>query len=88
MGRGPEHFVRNGADETLRYNGHEVHADIVETTSSFQTEIKTAFELHKLVAERVRSAAQQGGFPLVLSGNCNTSVGTMMGLDPYELGII
>ena len=88
MGRGPEHFVRNGVDETLRYDGHEVHTDIVEVTSSFRTEIKTAFELHKLVAERVRSAAQQGRFPLVLSGNCNTSVGTITGLDPYELGII
>jgi arginase len=88
MGRGPEHFVRNGVDETLRYDGHEVHTDIVEVTSFFRTEIKTAFELHKLVAERVRSAAQQGRFPLVLSGNCNTSVGTITGLDPYELGII
>ncbi len=88
MGRGPEHFVRNGVDETLRHNGHEVHTDVVEATSSFRTEIKTAFELHKLVAERVRSTAQQGAFPLVLSGNRNTSVGTMTGLDPYELGII
>ena len=88
MGRGPEHFVRNGVDETLRHNGHEVHTDVVGAASSFRTEIKTAFELHKLVAERVRSAAQQGAFPLVLSGNCNTSVGTMTGLDPYELGII
>ncbi len=88
MGRGPEHFVRNGVDETLRRSGHEVHTEIVEATSSFRTEIKTAFELHKLVAERVRSAARRGSFPLVLSGNCNTSVGTMTGLDPHELGII
>jgi arginase len=88
MGRGPEHFVRNGVDETLRYNGHEVHTDIVEATSSFRTEITTAFELHKLVAERVRTAAPRGTFPLVLSGNCNTSVGIIAGLDPRKLGII
>src|SRR3712207_900590 len=88
MGRGPEHFVRNGLDETLRHNDHEVHTEMVEVTSTFRTEIKTAFELHLLVAERVRTAAQQGRFPLVLSGNCNTSVGTIMGLDPHELGII
>jgi arginase len=88
MGRGPEHFVRNGVEETLRQSGNEVHTDTVEATGSFRTEIKTAFELHKLVAERVRSAAQRGCFPLVLSGNCNTSLGTIAGLDPYELGII
>ena len=35
MGRGPEHFVLNGVDETLRRNGHEVYADTVEATSSF-----------------------------------------------------
>jgi arginase len=88
MGRGPEHFVRRGVDEALRHNGHEIQTEIVEATSSFRTEIKSAFELHGLVAERVRTAAQQGRFPLVLSGNCNTSVGTMMGLDPHALGII
>ena len=50
MGRGPEHLVRNGVDEALRYTGHEVHTDKVEDTRTFRTEIKTAFELHKLVA--------------------------------------
>jgi arginase len=88
MGRGPEHFVRNGVDEMLRGNGHTVQTDLIEAPGSFQTEIKTAFELHKLVAERVRVAAQHARFPLVLSGNCNISVGTVAGLDPRELGIV
>jgi arginase len=88
MGSGPEHFIRNGVDEALRGSGHEVRTDIVEAVSSFRTEIKTAFELHKLVAERVRTASQRGNFPLVLSGNCNTSLGTITGIDPRDLGII
>jgi arginase len=88
MGRGPEHFVRNGVDEILRGNGHTVHTDLIEASDAFRTEIKTAFELHKLVAERVRTAAQHARFPLVLSGNCNISVGTVAGLDPRELGIV
>jgi arginase len=88
MGRGPEHFVRNGVDEMLRGNGHTVQTDLIEAPGGFQTEIKTAFELHKLVAERVRTAAQHARFPLVLSGNCNISVGTVAGLDPHELGIV
>jgi arginase len=88
MGRGPEHFVRSSVDKMLQGNGHTVHTDLVEAPSAFQTEIKTAFELHKLVAERVRTAAQRACFPLVLSGNCNISVGTVAGLDPRELGIV
>ena len=88
MGGGPEHFVRNGLGEALRGNGHEVYLEVVNATGPFKAEIGTAFELHKLVADRVRVAVEQGRFPLVLSGNCNTSVGTITGLAPQELGII
>lgn len=88
MGRGPEHFVRNGVGEALRGNGHEVCLEVVNATGPFKAEIGTAFELHKLVADRVRVAVEQGRFPLILSGNCNTSVGTITGLAPQELGII
>lgn len=31
---------------------------------------------------------EQGSFPLVLSGNCNASVGTIAGLGPDEVGIV
>jgi arginase len=88
MGRGPERIVNGGVGETLRGNGHTVHTDLVEAPSAFRTEIKTAFELHKRVAARVQAATQQACFPLVLSGNCNVSVGTLAGLDPRELGIV
>ncbi len=88
MGRGPEHFVGNGLGEALRGKGHEVHTEVVDATGPFRAEIVTAFELHRLVADRVQSAVEQGGFPLVLSGNCNTSVGTIAGLKPYDLGIV
>lgn len=88
MGSGPEHFVRNGLGEALRGNGHEVYFEVVDATGPFKAEIGTAFELHKLVADRVRDAVEQGRFPLILSGNCNTSVGTITGLVPQELGVI
>jgi arginase len=88
MGSGPEHFVRNGVGEALRGNGHEVYFEVVDATGPFKAEIGTAFELHKLVADRVRDAVEQGRFPLILSGNCNTSVGTITGLVPQELGVI
>jgi arginase len=88
MGGGPEHFVRNGVGEALRGNGHEVYLEVVDATGPFMAEIGTAFELYKLVADRVRDAVEQGRFPLMLSGNCNTSVGTITGLLPQELGII
>ena len=49
----------------------------------------TAFELHGLVSGRVRQAIAEGGFPLVLSGNCNTAaIGAIAGAGPEDLGIV
>jgi arginase len=46
------------------------------------TEIRTGFELVRRLATAVRSARTAGDFPLVLSGNCNTAMGTLSGLTP------
>jgi arginase len=51
-------------------------------------EVATAFELDGLLAGEVRTAVEAGEFPLVLSGNCNTSVGTLSGVGTEGLGVI
>lgn len=88
MGGGPVHFVRKGIVEVLRAGGYDVSLDCVEAQSPFRAEIKTAFELYGVLSGRVRSARDGGGFPLVLSGNCNSSLGTVAGVGPSQLGII
>jgi arginase len=89
MGRGPEHLVYNGLPERLHACGHEVRAEVIEVEEAFTAEIATAFALHRLVAGRVRAADEEGEFPLVLSGNCNTSsVGTLAGLGRRGIGVI
>lgn len=88
MGGGPEHFVQNGIEQVLRGEGHEVYVDCVEAQSPFRAEIKTAFELYRTLAGRVRAARDNGIFPLVLSGNCNSSLGTLAGIGSTQLGII
>src|SRR5262249_23679372 len=45
-------------------------------------EIRSAFELTRRLATAVRSARSAGHFPLVLSGNCNTALGTLSGITP------
>lgn len=88
MGGGPEHFVRNGVEQILRDCGFDVYLECVEAQSPFRAEIKTAFELHRTLAGRVNSAYAGGVFPLVLSGNCNSSLGTVAGIGSDQLGII
>ena len=88
MGYGPEYFVQQGVDQALRAHGWTVAVEIIEAQRPFRAEIYTAFELCQQIAQRVRTAKEQEALPLVLSGNCNSSLGTLAGLDPHHLGII
>jgi arginase len=76
----------------LAATGSEVRSEVLEVTSPFRAEIATAFELFGMVAERVHEAAGVGVFPLVLSGNCNATVGVVAGLagafPDEEVGIV
>jgi Arginase family len=83
-GAGPEHLLRAGLPAHLQRQGHVVTAiHIVEDDPAYPpAEIRTAFELARRLATAVRSARTAGHFPLVLSGNCNTAVGTLSGLTP------
>jgi arginase len=88
MGSGPEYFGQSGVDQVLRRDGHDVQMEAVEAKDSFRAEIKTSFELYRLLAERVRAARGEGRFPLVLSGNCGSAIGTVAGLGSDRLGVI
>src|ERR1044072_7120321 len=88
MGAGPEHFINNGVASFLHDRGYDVHLDSIEADASFPTEIKTAFELNRLLAECVRACVVNNRFPLVLSGNCNSSLGTLAVINVIDTGII
>jgi arginase len=92
MGRGPEHLLSNGLEDALAVNRREVRSEVLEAPYPFRAEIATAFELFGEVAHGVREAAGSGAFPLVLSGNCNATVGAVAGLagafPDEEVGIV
>ncbi len=83
MGNGP---LLLAADEHLRAGieraGWVVRAEEVEPTDESRPEIARVIELNRRLAARVRSAVEDGAFPLVLAGNCNSSLGTIAGLSP------
>lgn len=80
MGCGPIHLVEQGALDLLRRIDPDVRLVPIESNSILPTEIGTAFELHRALAEAVAAAARNGSWPLVLAGNCNSAVGTVSGL--------
>ena len=61
---------------------------IAEAQGSFRAEIQTAFELYRQLAERVCAARREGRFPLVLSDNCGSGIGTVAGVGTARLGVI
>jgi arginase len=94
MGRGPLHAREHGAIDRLRTAGHDVSESIIADATSFPTEIGTSFALHRALAERVSATVANGDFPLILAGNCGSSLGTVSGVraavpnDAADLGVI
>lgn len=87
MGAGPERLAAAGLIPRLEALGHTVASSVVEPERDDPAEIRTAFELMRAVARRVRAAVAGGRFPLVLSGNCSTASGTLAGLTPASRAV-
>ena len=88
MGRGPLHLVDHGAADQIRELGIEVENTVIEPDDPFYREISTTFELLNAIARHTQSASAEGSFPLILAGNCNSTVGAISGLRSRKLGLI
>jgi arginase len=88
MGRGPGALLAAGAEDRLRAAGHAVEAERLSCPAPFPTEVATAFRVSRALAERVRAAAWQSRFPLVLAGNCISCVGVLAALGTADMGIV
>jgi arginase len=89
MGAGPDHLMKGGLSEMLRSAERpSLWFSHVLPEVDPPAEVATAFELDRLVAEQVHEAEADDQFPLVLSGNCNTAVGTIAGLGAPDFGVV
>lgn len=89
MGGGPEHLAENGLTDALEADGLNVALRVAELEGDdLRAEVSAAFELDGLISREVRSGVEEGEFPLVLSGNCNSCVGTLAGAGRENLGVV
>ena len=88
QGCGPDHFINQGLGKLLESDGHQVKITGIDVKSQFTAEIGTAFELNRLLSVEVKTAIGSGLFPVVLSGNCNSCLGTIAGINSDQLGVI
>jgi arginase len=81
LGAGPEHLVAAGLPAALGLAGHAVSVETIEPAAKgWCAEIGTAFALARALADRVRAARAARRVPVVLAGNCMSSVGVVGGL--------
>ena len=80
MGNGPKRLLEWGLGERLESNGHTVRTTRVESDVKASSEIGVSFDLHAGVSRAVSAACSSWSFPLVLSGNCSSALGTIAGL--------
>jgi arginase len=59
----------------------------VDAVDESDAEVARVVELMRRLAARVREAVDEGAFPLVLAGNCNSSVGTVAGAGADDLAV-
>ncbi len=88
MGLGPARFVEAGAERELACGGHTVRVEEVWLEGEASDEIGAVFELNRRLASAVREAVAQGAFPLVLAGNCSSSLGTLAGVGAPAMGVV
>ena len=88
QGLGPDRFFSHGIDQVLESDGHRVEIARIDSQSDFTIEIMTAFELNRLLAGEVHRSITEDVFPVVLSGNCNSCLGTIAGIGPQNLGVV
>ena len=79
-GQGPDAIVTGGLVEELTLHGHDVVTqDIGEVGATPGREITTGFAVATAVAQKAGEAVKDGRFPIVLAGNCLTTVGAVAG---------
>lgn len=88
MGKGPIHIIESGLINHLRKLGHFVESEEIISKCDFLTEIATTFELIEKISLCIESTIENKSFPIVLSGNCNASIGTIAGNNKNPLGVL
>ena len=92
VGCGPEHLLEGGAAVALASAGADVRTELIELEPRFAAtglgEADAAFELIRLVMDRVRAARERGAFPVVFAGSCFNAVGSIMALNDPALGVV
>ena len=88
MGRGPLHLVERGLVRDLEAQGHNVDLQPIRLPEGFATEAGAAVEIQRQLSRAAGQARADGRLPIVLTGNCNATLGALAAHDPGTVGLV
>ncbi len=88
VGAGPIRLIEDGIESAFGRAGFDTAVTMVPSVDEYEGEIGRTFEVKRRIAAAVAEARGAGEFPIVLAGNCNSSVGVWSGLGDAEAGLI
>lgn len=88
MGRGPNRFLELGDADALRRAANSTEHIVVEYEGEFPSENETTFALLQAISKQVQQVSRAGHFPLILAGNCNSTVGALAGTLEERVGLV
>ncbi|UPK98966.1 hypothetical protein LCI18_009901 [Fusarium solani-melongenae] len=81
VGGGPTALLKAGFIDAIRKQGVEVREIELEPVDEYEGEIGRLFELLRRTSKTVTQVIQDGSFPVILAGNCSTTVGVQAGVN-------
>jgi arginase len=89
MGKGPGSILSKGFAKRLVKSGHRIiNQEVVDTKQKAFTDIQLAFRLNSILSRSVAETIAKGIFPIVLGGNCITSVGALSGIQENQISVL
>ena len=88
MGAGPRRIVNGGISSVIKLQGYEMSHEEIQLAEKFATEITSTFNILAQIKSQIRSANQNGSFPIVLSGNCCSTVGVVAACSSNDVGVV
>jgi arginase len=87
VGAGPQRILSNNLISRLEALHKTIVTTIIGPVDEYEGEIGRSFELIRRVSVAVSNTVKNGMFPIILAGNCNTSVGVAAGLSGTNEGL-
>ncbi len=84
---GPQAFLDQNIVKELENHGHRVNTLEIIDRAPLQSEISTSFKLMSMISQATNQAEIEGAIPVVIAGNCNSSVGAISGLKKDDLHV-